>query len=139
VEDAKPIVLTYGIGYQEYEHARGTFEISHNNLFGFNRSISFRVRGSSRERLAQSTFHEPRLFNHDLDGFASSFVEHTERPFFSANRIDFSLQVLRRFSTQDNLLFSSSYQTVNLGDIRINTHAVDDPSQQGPCQVCQIG
>jgi outer membrane protein insertion porin family len=139
VEDAKPILLTYGIGYQEFEHLRGTFEISHNNLFGFNRSISFRLRGSSRERLAQATFHEPRLFNHELDGFASSFVEHTERPFFSANRIDFSLQVLKRFSTQSNLLMTSSWQTVNIGDVRINTHAQDDPAQQGPCHICQIG
>ncbi len=139
VEDAKPILLTYGIGYQEFEHARGTFEISHNNLFGFNRSISFRVRGSSRERLGQSTFHEPRLFNHELDGFVSSFIEHTERPFFSANRIDFSLQALKRFSTQDNFLVTSSYQTVNIGDIRINRHSVNDKTQRGPCQVCQIG
>ena len=139
VEDAKPILLTYGVGYQEFEHARGTFEISHNNLFGLHRSISFRARGSSRERLGQSTYHEPRLFNHELDGFASSFIEHTERPFFSANRIDFSLQVLKRFSLQDNFLITSSYQTVNIGDIRINPHAQNDPSQLGPCQVCQIG
>jgi outer membrane protein insertion porin family len=141
VEDAKPILLTYGIGYQEFEHARGTFEISHNNLFGLHRSISFRARASSRELLGQSTFHEPRLFNHELDGFVSSFIEHTERPFFSANRIDFSLQVLKRFSAQNNFLLSSSYQTVDIGDKRINRHAVNDPNdpQRGPCQICQIG
>jgi outer membrane protein insertion porin family len=139
VEDAKPILLTYGVGYQEFEHLRGTFEVSHNNLFGLNRSLSFRLRGSGRERLGQSTFREPRLFNHELDGFASSFVEHTERPFYSANRIDFSLQVLKRFSAQENFLISSSYQTVNIGDIRINTHAQKDPAQKGPCEACQIG
>src|SRR5262249_2971864 len=38
VEDAKPILLTYGIGYQDFEQLRGTFEISHNNLFGLDRS-----------------------------------------------------------------------------------------------------
>jgi len=38
------------------------------------------------------------LFNHDLDGFASAFYEHTERPFFTGDRIDFSLQTLKRFS-----------------------------------------
>jgi outer membrane protein assembly factor BamA len=139
VEDAKPILLTYGIGYQEYERVRGTFEISHNNLFGFNRTLSFRVRASSRERLAQSTFHEPRLFNHELDGFASAFIEYTERPAFTANRIDFSLQVLKRFSVQNNFLVTSSYQTVNIGDPRINTHFTTDPAQVGPCTVCQIG
>jgi outer membrane protein insertion porin family len=143
VEDAKPILLTYGVGYHDFEHLRGTFEISHQNLFGLNRSISFRARGSSRERLAQSTYHEPRLFNHELDGFASSFIEHTRRPFFSASRIDFSLQALKRFSLQNNFLITAGYQTVNIGDIRVNPHAKEVPPgtedpQRGPCQVCQI-
>jgi outer membrane protein insertion porin family len=139
VEDAKPISLVYGVGYEEFEHVRGTFEVSHNNLFGLHRSITFRTRASSRERLGQATYREPRLFNHELDGFLSTFAEHTERPLFSANRIDFSIQVLKRFSTQTNFLVSSSYQTVNMGDKRINIHAIDDPSQLGPCRVCQIG
>src|SRR5207247_4233105 len=98
VEDAKPISVTYGIGFQEYEHARATVDLSHNNLFGLDRSLSFRVRGSQRERLFQTTYREPKLFNHDLDGFASAFIEHTERPFYNANRIDFSLQVLKRIT-----------------------------------------
>jgi outer membrane protein insertion porin family len=139
VEDAKPILLTYGVGYQAYEHARGTFSISHNNLFGLNRTLSLRTSLSSRERLAQSTYREPRLFNHELDGFASSFIEYSERPFYSASRIDFSLQVLKRFSLQNNFLISSSYQVVDIGDIRVNPHATNDPSQNGPCKVCQIG
>jgi outer membrane protein insertion porin family len=139
VEDAKPILLTYGIGYEEFEHARGTFEISHNNLFGLNRAISFRTRASSRERLGQATYHEPRLLNHELDGFASSFIEHTERPFYTASRIDFSLQVLKRFSLQDNFLITASHQTVNVSDIGANPHSLNDPSQLGPCQICQIG
>ena len=145
VEDAKPILLTYGVGYQEFEQARGSFEISHNNLFGLNRSISFRTRVSYRERLGQATYREPRLFNHELDGFASSFIEHSERPFYTADRIDFSLQVLKRFSVQNNFLITSSYQTVDIGDIGVNPHAPTNPndpsvvSQIGPCKICQIG
>jgi outer membrane protein insertion porin family len=137
VEDAKPIQLTYGVGYQEFEHARGTFEVSHNNLFGLNRSLSFRLRGSSRERLAQATYHEPRLFNHELDGFVTAFVEHSERPNFSFSRIDFSVQMLKRFAMRNSLLMSTSYQKVNIGDTRVNPHAVNDPAQVGPCQICQ--
>ena len=139
VEDAKPILLTYGIGYQEFEHLRGTFEISHNNLFGLNRSISFRTRGSSRERLAQSTYKEPRLFNHEIDGFASAFVEHTERPSFTANRIDFSIQTLKAFSPQKNFLITAGYQTVNLQDIRVNLQALSLPAERGVIQVARIG
>jgi outer membrane protein insertion porin family len=137
VEDAKPIQLTYGFGYQEFERVRGTIEISHNNLFGLDRSISVRTRASMRERLAQSTYREPRLFNRNLDGFASAYVEHAERPFYSVNRMDFALQALKRFSPQANLVVSSSYQAANIGDIGVNPHAQTTPSEVGPCQICQ--
>jgi outer membrane protein assembly complex protein YaeT len=133
VEDAKPISVTYGVGYQEFERARATVDLSHNNLFGLDRSLSFRVRGSQRERLFQTTYREPRLFNRNLDGFGSAFIEYTERPFYNANRIDFSLQVLKRFSPQQNVLLTSSYQTVNLRDIRVNLQAQSLPPEQGPC------
>ena len=139
VEDAKPILLTYGVGYQEFEHARGTFEISHNNLFGMNRAISLRTRASVRERLAQVTFKEPRLFNHNLDGFFSAFVEHTEQPSFTANRIDFSVQALKRFSAQRNLLVTAGYQAVNLQDIRVNIHALTLPAERGIIQIARVG
>ncbi len=139
VEDAKPILMTYGVGFQEYEHARGTFEISHNNLLGMNRSISFRVRASSRERLAQSTFKEPRLFNHDLDGFVSAFVEYTQQPSYTANRIDFSVQALKRFTAQRNFLVTAGYQTVNLQDIRVNPLADVLPAERGIIQIARVG
>ena len=139
VEEAKPLLLTYGVGYQEFEHARGTFEISHNNLFGMNRSLSLRLRGSSRERLAQATYTEPRLFNRNIDGFASTFIEHTERPSFTANRIDFSIQTLKRFTQQRNFLLTAGYQTVNLQDIRVNIHALSLPAERGIIQIARIG
>lgn len=139
VEDAKPILLTYGVGYQEFEHARGTFEISHNNLLGLGRSISLRTRLSSRERLAQSTFKEPHLFNHDIDGFVSAFIEHTEQPSFTANRIDFSVQSLKRFTGQKNFLVTAGYQTVDLQDIRVNIHANSLPAERGIIQIARVG
>jgi outer membrane protein assembly complex protein YaeT len=139
VEDAKPILLTYGVGYQEFEHARGTFEITHNNLFGMNRSLGLRTRASSRERLAQLTYTEPHLFNHNIDGFVSSFVEHTDMPSYTANRIDFSLQTLKRFALQRNLLFTAGYQTVDLQDIRVNIHALSLPAERGIIQIARVG
>ncbi|PYS16260.1 MAG: outer membrane protein assembly factor BamA [Acidobacteria bacterium] len=139
LEDAKPILLTYGIGYQEWASVRGTIEISHNNLWGLDRSLSFRVRGSFRERLAQSTFREPRLFNHDLDGFASAFLEHTERLDFKANRLDFSLQTLKRFPPTQNLLFTMGYQTVDLLDVRVNPLANILKGEIGIFQIARVG
>ena len=123
VEDAQPKLLTYGLGYQDWEGIRGTVEITHSNLFGLDRAISLRVRGSAKTRWAQATYHEPWLFNHPLDGFASALVEHQVQPFFTANQINFSIQALKRFSLGRSLLFTASYRTVNLLDIRQNPFA----------------
>ena len=138
VEDARPILLTYGIGYQEWDHTRGTLEISHNNLWGLNRSLSVRLLGSSREALIQSTYREPRLFNHNLDGFVSAFAEHTQRPFYTANRVDFSLQTLKRFSPVQNLLFTMGYQIVNMADILVNPHAAILPAERGVFHISRV-
>jgi outer membrane protein insertion porin family len=139
VEDARPILLTYGIGYQEFEGVRGTIDISHTNLFGLDRSLSFRARGSRRERLFQTTYREPRLFNRNLDGFGSFFLEHTERPFFTADRIDFSVQILKEISPRQNLLFTMGYQTANQADIRVNPQADKLPAERGIFQIARLG
>jgi outer membrane protein insertion porin family len=138
VEDARPKLLTYGVGYQEWEGFRGTVEITHNNLFGLDRSISLRLRGSQKTRWAQATYHEPWLFNHPWDGFASALVEHEEQPFFTANQINFSLQALKRFSLGRSLLFTASYQTVNLQDIRQNPFAQQFPEEKGIIQIASV-
>jgi outer membrane protein insertion porin family len=139
VEDAAAILLTYGVGYQEWENVRGTVEITHSNLFGLDRSISLALRGSQKTQRAQATYHEPWLFNHPLDGFASAFVEHEEQPYFTANQINFSVQALKRFSAGRSVLFTASYQTVNLQDIRQNPFAQQFPEEKGIIQIASLG
>ncbi len=139
VEESRRMLVTYGFGFQEYEGARGTIELSYNNLWGLDRSISFRLRGSRREQRFQTTYREPQLFNWNLDGFASLFVERTKRRSFDANRFDFSVQVLKRLSPQQNLLLTTSYQTVNLRDVRDNRQAIKVPEENGVIQIARIG
>jgi outer membrane protein insertion porin family len=139
VEEARRVLLSYGLGFQEYEGVRGTVELSYNNLWGLDRSISFRLRGSRREQRFQSTYREPQLFNWSLDGFASLFIERTERPSFDFSRVDFSIQTLKRFSLQRNLLLTASYQTVNLRDVRDNRQAIKIPEETGVIQIGRVG
>jgi outer membrane protein insertion porin family len=101
--------------------------------------LSLRLRGSSREALIQSTYREPRLFNHNLDGFVSAFAEHTQRPFYTANRVDFSVQALKRFSPIQNLLFTMGYQIVNMADILVNPHVAVLPAELGVFHIGRVG
>ena len=138
LEDAGPLLLTYGVGVQDREGPRGTVELTHSNLWGLDRSLSFRIRGSQREQRFQTTFREPSLFNWDLDGFASLFFERTRQQFFDANQIDFSFQSLMQFANQDSLLLSASFQTVNLRDITDNAQAPDFPDETGTFHIASL-
>ena len=139
LEDAGPLLLTYGVGVQDREGPRGTVELTHSNLWRLDRSLSFRIRGSQREQRFQTTFREPRLFNWEVDGFASLFFERTRQQFFDANRIDFSFQSLKQLANLDSVLFSASFQTVNLRDIRVNPRAGSFPDETGTVHIASVG
>ncbi len=120
MEDSSPIILGYGGGYQDREGPRGTIEISHNNLWGLARSLSFRTRASFREQRGQITYKEPRLFNHDLDSYITLFGEHARRVSFSTTRTNAAFQVLRRLGNVDNYFIRYNFETVDLSDVRVN-------------------
>ena len=122
VEDSSPLVLGYGFGYQTNEGPRGTVEITRKNLFGLDRSLSFRVRASVLEQRGQITYREPRLFNHDLDSSVTLYAENApgyNLPFNTA-RVNASMQIMKRFHRVDNFFIRYNYETVNLSDVRVN-------------------
>jgi outer membrane protein insertion porin family len=123
MEDSSPIVLGYGGGYQDREGPRGTVEISHNNLFGLARSISFRTRASYREQRGQITYKEPRLFNRDLDSYITLYAENTDEVSFSTTTLNAAVQVLKRFGRVDNFFVRYNFETVDLSDVLVNPQA----------------
>ncbi len=125
VEDSSPLVLGYGFGYQTNEGPRGTVEITRKNLFGLDRSLSFRVRASVLEQRGQITYREPRLFNHDLDSSVTLYAENApgyNLPFNTA-RVNASMQIMKRFHRVDNFFIRYNYETVNLSDVTVNPAA----------------
>ena len=123
VEDSSPIILGYGGGYQDREGPRGTIEISHNNLFGLARSISFRTRASFREQRGQITYKEPRLFNHNLDSYLTLYAENANQVSFSTTTVNAALQILKRFGKVDNFFVRYNFETVDLSDVLVNPQA----------------
>ena len=114
------------------EHLRGTLEITHNNLFGLDRSTSLRLRGSVREQQVQWTYQEPRLFNRDLEGIGSLFFDRCNECFptlkpLKTTQWNFSLQVLKRLSEARTLTFLGVIKPINLNDP--GTHYRTPPDQ----------
>jgi outer membrane protein assembly complex protein YaeT len=139
VEDAKRILFTYGFGYQEFYRARATIELSHINLFGLDRSITMRLTTSFRDQQIQSTYREPRLGNHNLEGSLSLLYDRSDLPLFKDTRLDGSLQIVRRFSPTQNLIFSSGYESINLQDIRVNPFYELYPDETGVVHISRVG
>jgi outer membrane protein assembly factor BamA len=145
---------------REFEGPRGTLEITHINLFGWgknekglDRALSLQFRGGLKEQRFQATYREPRLFNWEYEGFGTVFIEKAQRRFYDANQVDFTLQVVKRLSTRDgllnplgspsqstkSLLFTASYDTVNLRDIKFNPVLRRFPEVEGIIQIAQLG
>jgi len=140
VEEAKPIVFTPGIGVKEYAGPRITLDVSHNNILGGNRSLGARFRLGLYEQQFQTSYHEPRLFNHEsLDGYATLTIENRNQVAFKSNDVEFSLQVRKRISTTRNLLLTASYQTVNLKDIKVDSILRTFPDLEGIIQIARVG
>ena len=140
VEEAKPIVVTPGVGVKEYAGPRVTLDVSHNNLWGLNRSLGMRLRVGVYEQQFQTTYHEPRLFNHeDLDGLGTLTIENRNQPSFKTTGVELSLQVRKHLSTTRSFLTTASYQMVNLKDININPIVRRFPDLEGVIQIARLG
>ncbi|MBI5847402.1 MAG: outer membrane protein assembly factor BamA [Nitrospirae bacterium] len=59
VKEGNAGTFEFGLGYAEYEHFRGYFELGYKNLFGLNRQGLFRTELSSLERRFILQYHEP--------------------------------------------------------------------------------
>jgi outer membrane protein insertion porin family len=119
VEETKTIVVTPGLGVSEAGRFRGTLELSDNNLFGLNRTLAARIRVGYHERQFQTSYREPRLFNHDIQGIAALTLDKTDHlshgiPVYKSNEVNFSLQTVRKLSKTRTLSLLASYETVNL-------------------------
>jgi outer membrane protein insertion porin family len=140
VEEAKPIVFTPGIGIKEYAGPRINLDVSHNNILGGNRALGARFRIGLYEQQFQTSYHEPRLFNHEsLDGYATLTIENRNQVSFKSNDVEFSLQVRKRLSATKNVFTTASYQTVNLKDIKVAPIVRRFPDLVGIIQIARVG
>lgn len=139
VEEAKTITVTPGVGYKEDVGPRLTLDISHNNILGGGRSLSMRFRFGVKERQFQTTYREPRLFNHEsLDGFGTFTAENTDRPTYQARRLEFSIQARKRFTPTNSFVTTASYQLVDLEDIKLSP-VIPTNLQKGVIHIARFG
>jgi outer membrane protein assembly factor BamA len=140
VEEAKTIVVTPGLGIKERAGPRATLDISHNNILGGGRSLGLRLRWGVNEQQIQSTYREPRLFNHEsLDGFVNLTAEKTDQPTYQARSLEFALQVRKRIDQRDSFLTNASYQIVDLENLKVSDVVRQQPDLKGVIHISKFG
>lgn len=68
IREGKPWRLDFGAGYNTEVGVGGFVEVSHDNLFGTRRSISFRQQVNQRGLLSDLALREPYVFNTNWEG-----------------------------------------------------------------------
>jgi len=92
VQEASPITLRYGIGYQEREKVRGILELTHLNIFGLGRRADLRLRGSAIEQAGSLSFQQPQIRFLPVDSYFIVSGSKKKEISFDVRRWDLSYQ-----------------------------------------------
>ncbi len=83
VEERPNVAVDFGVGYGDYERFRGLFELSHRNLFGSGRTLSFRAEGSNVENEYSVNYKEPRFPFENTDArIGIAYIKQEEISFY---------------------------------------------------------
>jgi len=92
LQEAKPLTLRYGLGYQERERVRGIIELSDLNIFGLGQSVNLRLRGSTIEQAGVLSFKQPQVRFLPVDSYLTLSGRKRKQISFEERRIDLSYQ-----------------------------------------------
>jgi len=133
VTEAKPLLVTYGLGYSTDDGPRGLLDLTHANLFGRVNAGSLRLRGSRREQLFQLSYTNLRPFGrnwpttfstfYSRDGDVRTFVrrrlvggreEDTPGRSFGIRRVAAFVQTQRKLGNLSWVRFRYSFENAKL-------------------------
>jgi outer membrane protein insertion porin family len=98
VQERPPKVLDFGFGYADVEHLRGFVQVTHRNLWGTGRSISFRADGSSIESRYSAIYREPWAFGLNMDGALAAYDETLDRPTYKIHSLGTTATLSKKFT-----------------------------------------
>ena len=117
VEEAKPISLNIGAGFDTERGARGSVSVTHENVAGTNRTLSLQTFVSGIERRAQLVGREPRLFGLRLPATLTFFYQDAEEIGFNLLRRSGALRVDRELGPLWNGFLRYGLQNVDVTDV----------------------
>lgn len=125
LKEGKPGSVEVGVGYGEYEEFRGSFNISYNNLGGYNREAGLRAEYSSVEERYVLNFREPWLFNRSDLTFNMFIMSEetrevnidTDEVLYKVDRLSFLLNIQKEITRRLKANLSYEYAFVDTKDV----------------------
>ncbi len=129
VQEAPPMFITYGAGFDTEEKVRGTFTIGHNNIAGRNQELSFSTRASVREQRFRVLFREPYFLGRRTEGTATAFYTNEQEASFKVQRYGVSFQLLVQHSDRVASLPRLVFRDTSTFDVEINPRLIRPEDQ----------
>ncbi|MBD3866666.1 MAG: outer membrane protein assembly factor BamA [Acidobacteria bacterium] len=118
VRESPPFRLRVGAGYSSEYGARGEVVVTHENVGGYDRSLTLHARASEQERWLQVLIEEPRLFTQKWPALISMISERQEEIGYSFRRRSGALRVEHEFRQNWKRFLRYNLQRVDLFDIQ---------------------
>ena len=129
VQEAPPLFITYGAGFDTEEKVRGTFTIGHNNIGGRNQQLSFSTRASLREQRFRVLFREPYFVGRRTEGTATAFYTNEQKSSFRIQRYGVSFQLLFQHSASFASLPRLVFRDTTTFDVDIDPNLIRPEDQ----------
>ena len=95
VQEARPVTVRYGFGYQEREKVRGILALSDLNLLGLGRRVDLSLRGSAIEQAGVLSFQQPQVRFLPVDSYLTFSGSKKQEVSFDVRRVDGAYQYSR--------------------------------------------
>ncbi len=136
VRELPPFRLRVGAGYSSEFGPRGEFVVTHENVGGYDRSLTLHARASEEERWVQVLIEEPRLFTRKWPALISLLNQRKDEIGFSFRRRSIALRVEHEFRPNWKRFFRYNIQRVDLFDIQEGS---DDLIQEQKLEDLKLG
>jgi outer membrane protein insertion porin family len=117
VEEAKPLGMNVGVGFDSERGPQANFATSHDNLFGHVRTLAIQLFLSDTLRRAQIVAREPRLFGYKLPALIDYSLEEREEVSYDLRRNSVAFRVDRRLSRNWTSFLRYNYQSQDLKEV----------------------
>jgi outer membrane protein insertion porin family len=117
LQEARPITVRYGLGYQEREKVRGILELSDLNIFGTGRRADLRLRGSAVEQTGVLSFQQPQFRFLPVDSFFTFSGSKRKEISFDSRRWNLSYQYSRPVGGHTWALLRYSFTNVRVSQV----------------------